>query len=266
MRRPRTARTASGAARLGRATGRSAGRPPDRRRGPPGPPPRRAPARPATARPTPAPGRPRPANPPRGRGGSGGGAGRRRTAAPAVHRPATRAAGCASSPWPACSCSASSVPSWSASRASTPPRSPRRRSSSARRSRSSRRCAARCSPPTAPCSPPAWCARSSSPTSTAVCTYGTRKNKCDPATADGGRAEGGDQARPAAQHHGLRAGARADRHQPLPHPQPRRHPADLEHDRRARDPGHQPRPPRDPLRAHLPAGHDDGRPRRLHDR
>ena len=49
----------------------------------------------------------------------------------------------------------------------------------------------------------------------------------------GGRAEGGDRARPAAQHHGLRAGARAHRHQPLPHPQPRGHAADVEHHLRA---------------------------------
>ena len=213
-----------------RATGRSAGARPHGARPsagrpagtrPAGDPPHRRPLRagPRVAPPTP------PAVARAAAAAAPAGAAPPRAAAP---RPATRAAGCASSPSPACSCSASSAPSSCASRASTPPRSPRRPSSSARRPRSSRRCAGRCSPPTARCWPRAWCARSSSPTSR-PCAPTAPEEHVRPGHVRGGRAAGGDQARPAAQHHGLRAGARAHRHQPLPHPQPRRHPADLEH-------------------------------------
>ena len=100
----------------------------------------------------------------------------------------------------------------------------------------------------------------------AVCTYGTRKNTCDPATSADAVQQAATKLAPLLDTTVSELVARAHRHQPLPHPQPRGLAADLEHHLRARDPGHLPRPPRDPLRAHLPAGQHDGRPGRLHDR
>jgi hypothetical protein len=53
----------------------------------------------------------------------------------------------------------------------------------------------------------------------AVCTFGTKKNTCNPETVGAGRAAGRDRARTAARHHGGRARAEAHREQALRHPQ-----------------------------------------------
>ena len=100
----------------------------------------------------------------------------------------------------------------------------------------------------------------------AVCTYGTRKNTCDPATSEAAVQQAATKLAPLLNTTVSELVRQAHRHQPVPHPQPRRHPAHVEHHLRARHPRYQPRPARDPLAAHLPAGHHHGRPRRLHDR
>ena len=216
----------------GRAPGRRPGRRPAhqapvRRRHPPAPP--------AGGGGPPAPAAGRAARPPHARRRSG-------------RQPSPRMR---SSPWRACSSSASSPPSSCGSRASTPTPS---------QEAQLKREAAQIIPAmrgqvldrTAPSSPPASCARSSSPTS----------RRCAPTAPAGTTATRDRRRRRAAAAHSWPrcstrpsgAGAAADRHEPLPHPQPRRHAAR----RGTRSPSSaspaSTATAARPIRAHLPAG------------
>ena len=89
----------------------------------------------------------------------------------------------------------------------------------------------------------------------AVCTYGTGKDTCDPATSAAAVQPAATKLAPlldttVSELVGELTGT--SRYRILSR---ERHAADLEHDLRAGHPRHRPRPPRDPLRAHLPAGH-----------
>ena len=98
----------------------------------------------------------------------------------------------------------------------------------------------------------------------AVCTFGTRRNEVrHRPLGRGGPAGPAALLAPLLNTTAAELVPQLDGHEPLPHPQPRRHTVDVEHDRGARHPRHLPRPPGDPVPAHLSAGHDDRGPRRL---
>ncbi len=89
----------------------------------------------------------------------------------------------------------------------------------------------------------------------AVCTYGTRKSTCDPATSEAAVQQAATKLAPLLDttvSELVPELTGTSRYRILSRDVT---PAHLEHDLRARDPRHLPRPARDPLRAHLPAGH-----------